>query len=114
MNIKEKMKTIISERERISIETQDEWDYGIEQCRKKEIEILSNDITDTISYLLNECSANEFSWISEVFDEVAEKTQSSEFINTLYKLVLKFPEETKKYNLISCVESAKSLLFNEQ
>ena len=38
---------VIKQRE----ETDDEWDYGIEQCWKKEIEILSEDIPSTIDFL---------------------------------------------------------------
>ncbi len=30
--IKERIKPIIAERERLWEETQDEWDYGMEQC----------------------------------------------------------------------------------
>ena len=40
MNFKE-LKAVIAERIRIGDETQDEWDYGIEQCWKKETEILT-------------------------------------------------------------------------
>ena len=41
---------VIKQRE----ETDNEWDYGIEQCWKKEIEILSEDIPSTIEFLKNE------------------------------------------------------------
>ena len=58
---------VIKQRE----ETDDEWDYGIEQCWKKEIEILSEDIPSTIDFLKNECTDEEYSWISEVIDERA-------------------------------------------
>ena len=65
--IKEKLTEVLKERIRISEETQDNWDYGIEQCQKKEIELLSKDINDTIEYFENNCTATEFSWLSEVF-----------------------------------------------
>ena len=75
--------------------TDDEWDYGVKQCWEEEIEILSRNIDDTIAFLENDCTADEFSWLSEVFDDVAEKTQSRAFVDCLYKVAKKFPDECK-------------------
>jgi hypothetical protein len=91
-------------------ETDDEWTFGIEQCWKDEIEILSRNIQETISFLENKCSSDEFVWLSEVFDDVAEKTQSREFVNTLYKVAKKYPEETKKYHILKCIAYAEGAL----
>ena len=55
-----KFREVIRQRE----ETDDEWDYGIEQCWEQEIAILTEDIPTTIEYLKNECTAHEYSWIS--------------------------------------------------
>ena len=55
--------------------TDDEWDFGVKQCWDEEIAILSRNIEDTIAFLENDCTADEFSWLSEVFDDVAEKTR---------------------------------------
>ncbi|MCF0215137.1 MAG: hypothetical protein HUK21_01530 [Fibrobacteraceae bacterium] len=98
MNI-EKFHEIIQERIRISIETQDNWDYGIEKCREKVIEILSEDIEGSATYIETECTADELSWISEIWDTVAEKTQSIKFIRSLETAIKKYPEEDKKYHL---------------
>ena len=67
-------------RKRISEECYDEWDYGIEKCWKQEIEILTEDIPSSILFLQNECTADEYSWISEVIEDIAEKTNSYEFV----------------------------------
>ena len=48
-----KFREIIKQREN----TDNEWDYGIEQCCKQEIENLSEDIPSTIEFLKNECMA---------------------------------------------------------
>ena len=79
MNVEE-LKAVVAERIRIGIETQDEWDYGIEQCWKKETEILTRDISQTINFIENECDDDTFCWIGEVFDDVADITQSKEFV----------------------------------
>nr|MDK8582778.1 hypothetical protein [Lactobacillus iners] len=61
-------------------ETEIEYDYGIEMCWKEEVEILSEDIPSTVEYLKNECTADEFVWISEIIDDLAEKTRSRELV----------------------------------
>ena len=65
----EEFRKVIKER----IECPDEWDYGVERCWKKEIEILSEDIPSTIEFLMTECTADEYSWISEVIEDLAAK-----------------------------------------
>lgn len=59
----------------------DDEDYiNIEKCWDKETEILSRDIKQTIHFIENECNDETFCWIGEVFDDVADITQSQEFI----------------------------------
>lgn len=48
--IKENISDIIKVRIRIADETQDNWDYGIEQCWKKYIDILSANIEKSIYF----------------------------------------------------------------
>lgn len=108
--IKERIKPIIAERERLWEETQDEWDYGIEQCHQKLIALITEDINMSIEFLDNDCTADQFSWLSEVFDEIAEATQSKEFIEALKRLAEKYPEETKTYNIMSFIESAEAIV----
>lgn len=90
--------------------TDDEWDYGVKQCWEEEIEILSRNIDDTIAFLENDCTADEFSWLSEVFDDVAEKTQSRAFVDYLYKVAKKFPDECKEYHIDRVLEFAEGAL----
>lgn len=92
------------------ISTDDEWDYGVNQCWNDEIEILSRNIEDTIEFLENECTANEFSWLSEVFDDVAEKTQSRAFVDCLYRVAKKFPDECEAYHIDKVLEYAEGAL----
>ena len=62
--IKEKIAEVIKERIRICEETEDNWDYGIEQCWKKYAEIMLPDIDKSIAYFLHECTDEEFYWLS--------------------------------------------------
>lgn len=92
------------------IATNDEWAYGVDLCCNEEIDILSRNIEDTIEFLENECTANEFSWLSEVFDYVAEKTQSRAFVDCLYKVAKKFPDECREYHIDKVLEYAEGAL----
>ena len=104
--IKDRIIPILEEREA----THDEWDYGVEQCHKKLISLFTENIDESIKFLDNDCTADQFSWLSEVFEEIAEITQSHAFIDALKRLAVKFPEETKTYNLLSFIESAESMI----
>lgn len=101
-----KFREVIKERTRISVETQDEWDDGIEKCREKMIQILCEDIESSATFIETECSADELSWISEIWDDVAAKTQSIKFIRSLESAIKKFPEEDKKYYLRETIQFA--------
>ena len=101
-----KFREVIRERSEMS----DEWLFGIEQCWKKEIEILSQDIPSTIVYLKNECTADEYTWISEIIDDLAESTQSKELIEVYKSLMIKYPDEYKKYSILSSIKFAESSL----
>ena len=91
-------------------ETEIEYDYGIEMCWKEEVEILSEDIPSTIAYLKNECTADEFVWISEIIDDLAENTRSRELVECYKSLMAKFPEEAKRYHVDFCIECAEDVL----
>lgn len=89
--------------------TDDEWDFGINQCWEKEIEILSRNIHDTIGFLETDCTADEFSWLSEVFEQVAKKTQSRAFVDCLYRIAKKYHEICEEYHIdyvIQCADGA--------
>lgn len=105
----DKFREVIEERK----QCHDEWTYGIEQCWEKEIEILSEDVASTIEYLLHACTADEYSWISEVIDDLAVKTQSRNLIACYKSLMGKFPEECKMYNIAGSIECAEAVFLGD-
>lgn len=105
MNIA-KFREVIKERTRISVETLDEWDDGIEKCREEMIQNLCENIESSATFIETECSADELSWISEIWDDVASKTQSIKFIRSLESAIKKFPEEDQKYHLRETIQFA--------
>ena len=88
--IGEELEIVLKERKRIAIETEDEWDYGIEKCWDQEKEILLRDISKTIEFIETECDDETFCWIGEVFEDVAEITQSKEFVTAIKKRAEKY------------------------
>ena len=104
--IDEKIKDILSRREQAHPEDY----FMIENLWEEEVEVLSSDIEETIDYMKSRCSSSEFIWLSEVFEEVAEKTQSRDFVNCLYTVAEKYPVEAKEYSIISFIDSARDMI----
>lgn len=89
------IRTIIAKRE----QTNDECQFGVEQCWAELTDALIEDLDWTKDYLLNECTADELSWIAEVFDELVEKTQNKDLIEILRQVITKYPDEDAEHHL---------------
>lgn len=113
MNIKE-FRDVIARRIYVEEISQGEWADGIEECWKKEIQILSEDIPSTIEFLRNECTADEYSWISEVIDDVVDKNPSRELVECYKSLMKKYPDECEKYNIAGVVDICEDILKWEE
>ena len=112
MNIK-KFKEVIKRREYIENISNGEWAEGIQECYNQEIAILLEDIPSTIDYLRNECTGDEYVWISEIIDDLAVETNSRELVDCYKKLMTKFPKEWEKYSISGSARSAEEALSNE-
>ena len=65
-------------------------DYiNIQKCWDEETKILTRDIAQTINFSENECDDDTFCWIGEVFEDVAEITQSKEFVAAIKRRAAK-------------------------
>ena len=104
MNIKDEYQKLIDERKEIV-----EMDWN-ETVIKKMIALFTKDINETIKFVLEDCTEDQFSWLSEIFDQIVQKTKSKEFIEALRKTALKYPEETEDYNIIFFIDFAESFL----
>ncbi len=69
-------------------------DFGVEKCWNEMTDILSENVSDTISYFENDCTDEEFYWLGSVFEDVAEKTQSKELIQVLRNRLARIVPET--------------------
>lgn len=94
-NLKSSLQIYIEERKIIdtnsSIEIYKKW--------SELTELLSKDLSETI-VLLESSTKEEIEWISEVMEEVSENLDSKEYIDTLKRVNLKYPE----CNLDSIIE----------
>lgn len=106
MTFSEKFKEIIKELK--SINPND--DFKHEELLDKEINIVTEDMNETINYLKTNCTAEEYVWLSEIFIDIVEKSPSREFIDELYNLAKKYPEETKEYNIMSFIKEADNYI----
>ena len=65
-------------------------DYiNVQKCWDVETEILSRDMAETINFIENECDDETFCWIGEVFEDVADRTQSKDFLVAITKRAAK-------------------------
>ncbi len=105
---KEKFKTIIKERIYVEEISKGEWQEGIEKCWQQMVDVLCEDISSSIEYLKKECTADEYSWISEVLEEIVSREGGKMFLRAYEEVMQKFPEECEKYNIIGSIAFAKS------
>ena len=97
-------------KELIEMREADEYDIAADSIQNELIQCVCESIEDSIQYILNDCTASEFSWLSEIFVEIIIKTLSQNFINSLRITAEKFPEETKEYNILYFIDLAQKKL----
>lgn len=100
---KERFKEIISKLDALELND----DFVHEKYWKEEIAVLTEDVDGTIEYLKNDCTENEYSWISEVIDDIIEATKSKELLECYRGLREKYPEACKAYNIDRIIKYAE-------
>lgn len=89
----------------------DECYEALEKCWTELTDALTEDINITRKFLLEDCTADEASWVMEVYDDIIIKTQSQEYIDLLRKSIERFPEENKKFNMSRNLDHSISSQF---
>ena len=107
MSIQDELQIILQKRSGIDSEDS----YSLTNCWKEETELLAKDISATIDFLDHESTGDQFSWISEIYDDLVEKTQSKALIDCFYRNAKRFPEETSRYYLLSAIKSSEDFLL---
>ena len=89
-------------------------DYiNIQKCWNEETKILSRDMTQTINFIENECDDDTFCWISEVFEDVAEITQSKEFVAAIKRRAEKVVDAEERRSVQVDVRYAEYAIDDE-
>ena len=105
MNFAEKYRELLKKR----IETPDEILSFKDPCMKGAIALFAQNIPEAIEFLKNDCTEDEYSWISEIIEDIAAESESLELIRVYASLADKYPEETKRYNVKSFIDSAMAI-----
>ncbi len=108
MNINKLRESIL---ELISLHPND--DYRTEKCWKEETEILSENILETIDFFENQCTDEEFFWLSSIFSDVSEIVQSKQFIQTLHSRLTRVNRETYNQNSFKSEHMRKWVDYDE-
>jgi len=103
------IKKILSKKLKLHLE-----DYiGIQEIWDKETEILCRDMAETINFIENECDDKTFCWIGEVFEDVADRTQSKEFIAAIKKRAEKVIDAKKRRSVETDIRYAEYKIDDE-
>ena len=108
MNINKLRESIL---ELLSLHPND--DYRTEKCWKEETEILSENILETIDFFENQCTDEEFFWLSSVFSDVSEIVQSKQFVETLRSRLARVNRETYNQNSFESEHIRKCVDYDE-
>lgn len=85
-------------------------DYDNNPVIKDMINLLTKNVTQVVDFIINDCSEEQFIWMSEILDEIIEKTKSPEIIDALRIAAKKYPKAAQKYNIEYFIDSAAEYL----
>lgn len=85
-------------------------DYYEESVWKEETDAICMDIPAAIHFILHDCSDEEFQWLSEVFDDVMEKTRSLDFLNCIRQRVQRIKDDGKRAELLEDMKTAEEYI----
>lgn len=105
MNFAEKYRELLKKR----VEIPDEILSFKDPCMKDAISLFAKNVPEAIEFLKNDCTEDEYSWISEIIEDIAAESENLELIQAYANLAEKYPEETKRFNVKSFIDSALAI-----
>ena len=73
---------------------------------EKEIEALTVDITASIQFFQQECSDEEIWWLGEIVEDLAEKTQNRELLQSMRSRAELVQDEQKREEALKDIDDA--------
>ena len=106
---KQKIQDFAKRRQQIFEWSQDEDYVGLDALWDELSDFIAADIPGAIKFMCDDPDCNDeiFSDWSEVFDDVARKTQSREFVDALKVAAKRFPKACEDYNIAGSIEFAE-------
>lgn len=93
------------------IESED--NYWVEDYWKAAIEMYVKDISATIMFFQNDCDDEELYFLSEIFEEIVEQTQSKELVSVLRSRLAKVTPENYDQQDFKSEHMRKWVDYNE-
>ena len=93
------------------VESED--NYWVEDYWKATIELFTKDVAATINFLQNECDDEELYFLSEIFEEIVEQTQSEELVAALRSRLAKVTPENYNQQNFKSEHMRKWVDYNE-
>lgn len=93
-----------------------DWEYKIDKICEDLITMITEDdcaFNDFIEYMQNDMTAEEYIYLSEISDEISQIKPSHKFVEAYRGLTLKYPKETKDYQIMSFIEVAEAWAEDE-
>ena len=84
-------------------------DWDADPVIAEMVDIMADDVDDTVEFLAS-CTGDEFSWLSEIFDEIVIRTQSRKLVDALYETARRFPDECEADGIMSFIDEARDRL----
>lgn len=100
------LRSMIVERSKIFYEDV----FETNRCWRKMTDLICSHIDEAVDFLLNDCTGEEYIWLSEIFLEITEGSRSHAFVNAIRSLLDKYPAESRKANVADFVEEAEGVL----
>ena len=85
----------------------------VEDYWKATIELFTKDVAATIMFLQNDCDDEELYFLSEIFEEIVEQTQSKELVSVLRSRLAKVTPENYNQQNFKSEHMRKWVDYNE-
>ena len=93
------------------VESED--NYWVENYWKATIELSTKDVAATIMFLQNDCDDGKLYFLSEIFEEIVEQTQSKELVSVLRSRLAKVTPENYNQQNFKSEHMRKWVDYNE-
>ena len=90
-----------------------EENYWVEDYWKATIKLFTTDVNATIMFLRNDCDDEELYFLSEIFEEIVEQTQSKELVSVLRSRLAKVTPENYDQQSFKSEHMRKWVDYNE-